>query len=189
MMPPRHRSSRGLPLEWAAREPSLARSHGVPGRKESFGGDGAPLVVVDDLPTPDALEKALTNLRAHGARRVITALGRPGDRDRGKRPLIGAVAERPCEALILTHDDPRSDSGERIVADILGGVSRPDLVRVERQRASAIRLAIALAGIDDAVPVAGKDREIIQDRGELGVHLCDRAQVAVALRERREGRL
>ena len=146
------------------------------------------MVVVDDLPTPDALEKALTNLRAHGARRVITALGRPGDRDRGKRPLIGAVAERPCEALILTDDDPRSDSGERIVADILGGVSRPDLVRVERQRGLAIWLAIALAGVDDAVLVAGNGHETIQDMGELKVHFSDRAQVVEALRAWREGR-
>jgi UDP-N-acetylmuramoyl-L-alanyl-D-glutamate--2,6-diaminopimelate ligase len=177
--------SRGLPLERALRE--LSRVHGVPGRMESFGGDGAPLVVVDSAHTPDALEKALTNLRAHGARRVIAVFGCGGDRDQGKRPLMGAIAERLCDALILTDDNPRGESGEQIVADILGGVSEPDLVRVERQRGLAIRLAIALAGVDDAVLVAGKGHETIQDMGELKVHFSDRAQVVEALREWREG--
>jgi UDP-N-acetylmuramoyl-L-alanyl-D-glutamate--2,6-diaminopimelate ligase len=145
------------------------------------------LVVVDSAHTPDALEKALTNLRAHGARRVIAVFGCGGDRDQGKRPLMGAIAERLCDALILTDDNPRGESGEQIVADILGGVSEPDLVRVERQRGLAIRLAIALAGVDDAVLVAGKGHETIQDMGELKVHFSDRAQVVEALREWREG--
>jgi len=186
MMPQRHRSSRGLPLERAACEP--ARVHRMPGRMESFGGDGAPLVVVDDAHTPDALEKALTNLRARGARRVITVLGCGGDRDRGERLLIGVTAGRLCDALILTDHNPRTESGESIVADILGGVSRLDLVRVERQRGLAIRLAIGLAGIGDAVMVAGRGRETIQDTDRLEVHFSDRAQVVEALREWREGR-
>jgi UDP-N-acetylmuramoyl-L-alanyl-D-glutamate--2,6-diaminopimelate ligase len=177
--------SRGLPLERALRE--LARVRGVPGRMECFGGNGAPLVVVDYAHTPDALEKALTNLRLHQSRRVITVVGCGGDRDRGKRPLMGAIAERLSDALILTDDNPRSERGDAIIGDILGGVSRPDAVRVARQRGLAIRLAIALAGTGDAVLVAGKGHETTQDMGELKVHFSDRAQVVEALREWREG--
>lgn len=177
--------SRGLPLERALR--ALAGVRGAPGRMESFGGDGAPLVVVDDARTPDALEKALTNLRLHGGGRVITVTGCDGDRDRGERPLMGAIAERLSDALILTDDNPRGEDGDAIVADILGGLSRPDEVRVERRRGLAIRLAIALAGAGDAVLVAGKGHETTQDLGELKVHFSDRAQVVEAVREWREG--
>lgn len=177
--------SRGLPLGRALRE--LARVRGVPGRMELFGGNGAPLVVVDYAHSPDALEKALTNLRLHQGRRVITVVGCGGDRDRGKRPLMGSIAERLSDALILTDDNPRREDGNAIIADILGGVSHPDTVRVERQRGLAIRLAIALAGAGDAVLVAGKGHETTQDMGELKVHFSDRAQVVEALREWREG--
>jgi UDP-N-acetylmuramoyl-L-alanyl-D-glutamate--2,6-diaminopimelate ligase len=177
--------SRGLPLERALRE--LAQVRGVPGRMESFGGDGAPLVVVDNAHTPDALEKALTNLRLHRGRRVITVVGCGGDGNRGKRPLMGAIAERLSDALILTDDNPRGEDGDAIIADILGGLSQPDAVRVERQRGLAIRLAIALAGTGDAVLVAGKGHETTQDLGELKVRFSDRAQVVEALREWREG--
>ncbi|MGE5153010.1 MAG: Mur ligase family protein [Bdellovibrio bacteriovorus] len=177
--------SRGLTLERALR--ALAEVQGVPGRMESFGGDGAPLVVVDCAHTPDALEKALTSLRLHRGRRVITVVGCRGDRDRGERPLMGAIAERLSDALILTDDNPRGADGDAIIADILGGLSHPDRVRVERQRGLAIRLAIALAGTGDAVLVAGKGHETTQDLGELKVHFSDRAQVVEALREWREG--
>jgi UDP-N-acetylmuramoyl-L-alanyl-D-glutamate--2,6-diaminopimelate ligase len=176
---------RGLPLKPALR--ALARVRGVPGKMESFGGDGAPLVVVDDAHTPDALEKALTDLRLHRDRRVIAVLGCDGARDRGKRPLMGAIAERLSDALILTDDNPRRERGDAIVADILGGVSCPETVRVERQRGLAIRRAIAIAGADDAVLVAGRGCETVQDLGGLEVHFSDRAQVVEVLREWREG--
>ena len=176
---------RGLPLEVALQR--LAGLRGVPGRMESVGGDGAPLVVVDHAHSPDALEKALTDLRLHGGRRVIAVVGCRGDRDRGERPLLGAIAERLSDALILTDDNPGGEDGDAILADILGGLSRPDAVRVERQRGLAIRLAIALAGTGDAVLVAGKGQENTQDLGELKVHFSDRAQVVEALREWREG--
>jgi UDP-N-acetylmuramoyl-L-alanyl-D-glutamate--2,6-diaminopimelate ligase len=177
--------SRGLPMQRALRE--LCRARGVPGRMEMFGGNGAPLVVVDHARQPDALEEALTDLRRHGARRVITVVGCGGDRDRAQRPRMGAVAQRLSDALILTDDNPRGEDGAAIIADILGGLTHPDGVRVERQRGLAIRRAIALAGTGDAVLVAGKGHEHIQDMGELKVHFSDRAQVVEALREWREG--
>ena len=100
---------------------------------------------------------------------------------------MGAVAQRLSDALILTDDNPRGEDGAAIIADILGGLTHPDGVRVERQRGLAIRRAIALAGTGDAVLVAGKGHEHIQDMGELKVHFSDRAQVVEALREWREG--
>jgi UDP-N-acetylmuramoyl-L-alanyl-D-glutamate--2,6-diaminopimelate ligase len=177
--------SRGLPLQRALRE--LHRVRGVPGRMEMFGGNGAPLVVVDHAHQPDALEEALTDLRRHGVRRVITVVGCDGDRDRGQRPRMGAVALRLSDALILTDNNPRGEDGAAIIADILGGLPQPDSVRIERQRGLAIRRAIALAGMGDAVLVAGKGHENTQDMGELKVHFSDRAQVVEALREWREG--
>ncbi|MBK1716475.1 Mur ligase family protein [Thiocystis violacea] len=177
--------SRGASLERAARV--LSRLRGAPGRMECFGGEGAPLVVVDSARTPEAVERALTDLRLHARRRLFCVLGCGGREDVGRRPRLGAIAERLCDGLILTDDNPRGEPGEAIIADILAGVAAPEAVRVERQRGLAIRLAIALAGTGDAVLVAGKGHETLQDMGDLKVHFSDRAQVVEALREWQEG--
>ncbi|WP_296805690.1 UDP-N-acetylmuramyl-tripeptide synthetase [Thiocapsa sp.] len=178
--------ARGLPLERAARETS--RIQGVPGRMECFGGAQTPLVVVDEARTPAALETALVNLRRHGPRRIFTVFGCNGERDPAIRPVMGAIAERLSDEVILADDNPRGECGETIVADILAGVVDPSRVRVRRRRALAIRTAITLAGIGDAVLVAGKGHETIQEMGELKVRFSDRAQVVEALREWQEGR-
>lgn len=174
--------ARGLPLARALDLLSAVR--GVPGRMECFGGGGQPLVVVDYAHTPDALEKALTSLRAHTKGRLIAVFGCGGQRDRGKRPLMGEIAERLSDRVILTDDNPRHDDGDQIIAEILAGVRRPADLKVERQRGLAIRLAIATASERDIVLVAGKGHETVQDMGELKVHFSDRAQVVQALRER-----
>lgn len=173
--------SRGKPLDRALRE--LEQIHGVPGRMECFGGEDRPLVVVDYAHTPDALEQALTSLREHAARRLICVFGCGGERDAGKRPLMGAVAERLSDGVIVTDDNPRGEDGDAIVKQILDGMSDAAVVRVERRRALAIRRAIATAGVGDLVLVAGKGHETTQDLGELKVHFSDRAQVQQALAE------
>jgi UDP-N-acetylmuramoyl-L-alanyl-D-glutamate--2,6-diaminopimelate ligase len=178
--------ARGLPLERAARESS--RIQGVPGRMECFGDAQTPLIVVDEARTPAALEMALLDLRRHGPRRIFTVFGCAGERDPAIRPLMGAIAERLSDEVILADDNPRGECGETIIADILAGVVDPGRVRVRRRRALAIRTAIALAGIGDAVLVAGKGHETIQEMGELKVRFSDRAQVVEALREWKEGR-
>jgi UDP-N-acetylmuramoyl-L-alanyl-D-glutamate--2,6-diaminopimelate ligase len=174
--------SRGLPLERALREISRVRT--VPGRMERFGGDGAPLVVVDYAHTPDALEQALVNLREHASGRIHCVIGCGGNRDRGKRPLMGAIAEGQSDRVIVTDDNPRSEDGNAIVEEILAGMERPNAVTVERHRSLAIRLAIATASERDLVLIAGKGHETTQDMGELKVHFSDGAQVLQVLQER-----
>jgi len=174
--------ARGLPLRRALDRLSAVR--GVPGRMECFGGGCQPLVVVDYAHTPDALEKALTSLRAHTKGRLIAVFGCGGHRDRGKRPLMGEIAERLSDHVILTDDNPRHEDGGQIIAEILAGARHPGGVTVERQRGLAIRLAIATASERDIVLVAGKGHETVQNMGELKVHFSDRAQVVQALRER-----
>ncbi len=174
--------SRGLPLERALRE--LAGVRTVPGRMERFGGDGQPLVVVDYAHTPDALEQALRNLREHVRGRIHSVVGCGGERDRGKRPLMGAIVERLSDRVILTDDNPRGEDGDAIVRDILAGMEEPAAVCVERQRALAIRLAIAKAAEQDLVLIAGKGHETTQDMGDLKVHFSDGAQVLQVLQER-----
>jgi UDP-N-acetylmuramoyl-L-alanyl-D-glutamate--2,6-diaminopimelate ligase len=173
--------SRGLDLGPALDR--LAQLRGAPGRMECFGGDDAPLVVVEYAHTPDALEKAIRHLRLHCSGRLMTVFGCCGERDRGKRPLMGAIAERLSDRIIVTDDNPRGEDGDAICAEIVAGMRTPQQVLVERQRALAIRHAIALAGREDAVLVAGKGHETVQDMGELKLRFSDRAQVVQALAE------
>jgi len=174
--------SRGMGLSQACG--ALNKIRGVPGRMERFGGAGAPIVVVDYAHTPDALEQALVNLRPHAKRRLICVFGCGGDRDVGKRPLMGAVAENLADLVILTDDNPRSENGHAIIDQILSGMNQPRHALVERRRGLAIRHAIAIAHRDDLVLVAGKGHETTQNLGDHKLHFSDRAQVQQALAER-----
>lgn len=98
--------------------------------------------------------------------------------------MMGAVAERLSDQVIVTDDNPRREDGDAIVAEILTGMERPAVAQVERRRALAIRKAIATAGVNDLVLVSGKGHETTQDAGELKIHFSDRAQVVQALQER-----
>jgi UDP-N-acetylmuramoyl-L-alanyl-D-glutamate--2,6-diaminopimelate ligase len=173
--------SGGLRLDAALERLRYVR--GVPGRMECFGGGDAPLVVVDYAHTPAALEQAIAQLRTHCGGRLLTVFGCGGDRDRGKRALMGAAAERLSDAVIVTDDNPRGEDGDAICTEILAGMVAPEWAVVERQRALAIRRAMTLAGRGDAVLIAGKGHETVQDMGELKVHFSDRAQVVQALTE------
>jgi len=171
----------GTPLAEALAR--LSRLTTVPGRMERFGGGDHPLVVVDYAHTPDALEKALLGLRDHTRGRIVCLFGCGGDRDRGKRPQMGRIAERLSDISLVTDDNPRSEDGDRIIDDILAGMQRPQQARVQRDRARAIREAIALAGPGDVVLVAGKGHETTQQVGEMKFPFSDREQVAAALGE------
>lgn len=138
----------------------------VAGRMSRLGGSAEqPLVVVDYAHTPDALEQALTSLRAHCSGRLICVFGCGGERDEGKRPQMGAIAEALANTIIVTDDNPRSEDGDLIVAQIVAGLARPQEAIIERDRAAAIRSAIEQATRSDVVLVAGKGHEPYQEIG------------------------
>jgi UDP-N-acetylmuramoyl-L-alanyl-D-glutamate--2,6-diaminopimelate ligase len=166
---------RGMALAEAVKR--LARLTTVPGRMERFGGGGQPLVIVDYAHTPDALEQVLSAGRGHAQGRLICVFGCGGDRDNGKRPQMAAIGERLADRVVVTDDNPRSEDGDRIVAQILAGMRQPDAAVVERNRAAAIERAVSEAQAGDVVVVAGKGHEDYQLVGERVLHFDDREQV------------
>ena len=154
--------SSGVPFERAAA--SLADLGPVAGRMQKLGGGGKPLVVVDYAHSPDALEKALVALkdvaRASGGR-LIAVFGCGGDRDRGKRPLMGTVASRHADAIVITSDNPRGEDPSAIIDEINAGVTAAREVIEDRRE--AIAHAIETAGPSDVVLLAGKGHETYQE--------------------------
>lgn len=167
----------------------------VPGRLERVG-DQRPVVLVDYAHTPDALERTLEAIRANNAGgRLIAVFGCGGDRDRGKRPMMGEIAGRLADISIITSDNPRSEDPSAIVADIeagilpeatrveaddarrtsAGGGRRSYMIEVERER--AITAALGVAGPEDVVVVAGKGHEDYQDIAGVRHHFDDREVV------------
>jgi len=143
---------------------SLGGLQPVPGRMGKLGGTGSlPLVVIDYAHTPDALQQALSSVRAHTSGLVHVVFGCGGERDKGKRPLMAQAAERGADLVTVTDDNPRGEDGDTIVADILAGLDAPQRVRVERDRTRAITAAVLGAGGQDAVLVAGKGHENYQE--------------------------
>jgi len=173
-------TSWGMPLGEAVA--ALAQCIAPPGRMETFGAAaGRPLVVVDYAHTPDALRKALKALRRHAGGQLYCVFGCGGDRDRGKRPMMGAIAEDGADVIVLTDDNPRSEEPQRIVAAIRSGMQRPQAARIEHDRERAIRTTLAQAGPVDAVLIAGKGHEDYQIVGREIRALSDRAIVRDAL--------
>jgi UDP-N-acetylmuramoyl-L-alanyl-D-glutamate--2,6-diaminopimelate ligase len=152
-----------LGFSFDAIQGALAKLDPVPGRMNRIGGEALPLVVVDYAHTPDALEQALTSLRAHVHGRLICVFGCGGERDSGKRPEMGRIAEALADAVIVTDDNPRGEDGDVIVAAIVAGLAQPDRVTIERDRRKAISLAIGVARAGDIVLIAGKGHEPYQE--------------------------
>ena len=165
----------------------LARVKTVAGRMEGFGGHGTPLVVVDYAHTPDALAKVLEALRDHTEGRLWCVFGCGGERDRQKRPQMGRIAEALADSVIITDDNPRGEDPFGIIEEILNGMSDPDAIYVNRQRAAAIAHAIALARTGDVILVAGKGHENEQVVGDMKLAFSDRAEVARLLGEEVRG--
>jgi UDP-N-acetylmuramoyl-L-alanyl-D-glutamate--2,6-diaminopimelate ligase len=170
----------GIPLVEAAR--ALSRCRAASGRMEMFGGRGrTPLAIVDYAHTPDALAKALRAARLHCRGQLRVVFGCGGDRDAGKRPLMGQVAAELADDLILTDDNPRTEDPARIVADIVAGITRHTPLVIEHDRARAIRLGIERSTLDDVVLIAGKGHEDYQILGTTRRAFRDQAIVADAL--------
>lgn len=147
------------------------------GRMTRLGQRGQPTVVVDYAHTPDALNSALGALRAHGYKLLTCVFGCGGDRDRGKRPEMGAAAGNWSDQVIVTDDNPRHEDGDAIIRDILPGLSDHANVQVQRNRETAIKIAIAATPADGVVVIAGKGHETYQDVAGTRRH-CDDIETA-----------
>jgi UDP-N-acetylmuramyl-tripeptide synthetase len=172
----------GVPL--AAAVASCHDLTPVPGRMECLGQPGQPLAAVDYAHTPDALGQALQALRPLAAQRggqLWCVFGCGGDRDASKRPLMGAMAARYADRVVVTSDNPRSEQADSIISQILRGLSGYADVTVEADRAQAIAWTLAQAGASDVVLIAGKGHEDYQEIAGQRFAFSDLAQVRHAL--------
>lgn len=154
----------------------------VPGRFEALGGGDRPVVVVDYSHTPDSLERTLRFCRRLKPDRLLVVFGCGGDRDRGKRPLMGKIAQEGSDVCYVTSDNPRSEVPQAIIEDILQGMDPShSSLRVEVDRRKAIRAAIAEARVRDLVAICGKGHEDYQIIGSERHHFDDREEARKAL--------
>ncbi len=147
----------------------------APGRMEVFGNDASPMIVVDYAHTPDALKQVLAATREHTDGKLWCVFGCGGDRDVGKRPLMGKMAEMFADEVVLTDDNPRGEDAGVIVRDIIGGMRREPTVVQDRK--AAIHWALSRAGTTDAVVIAGKGHESVQLVGDQALPFSDRQVV------------
>jgi UDP-N-acetylmuramoyl-L-alanyl-D-glutamate--2,6-diaminopimelate ligase len=161
---------------------ALETCRAAPGRMEAFGGrGGAPLAIVDYAHTPDALAKALRAARLHCRGRLRVVFGCGGDRDPGKRPMMGRIAAELADESVVTDDNPRSEPPERIVQQIVAGIPSGAAARVEHDRARAIRGTLERSGSEDVVLIAGKGHEQYQIYGGERRPFSDQSVVRAAL--------
>jgi UDP-N-acetylmuramoyl-L-alanyl-D-glutamate--2,6-diaminopimelate ligase len=156
----------------------------VNGRMEIIGDSQEITAVVDYAHTPDGLRSALSGLRDHFSGNIWCVFGCGGNRDKGKRPMMGEIAEKYADRLIIADDNPRNEEGDEIVQHILSGISKRSAVTILRDRAEAINFAIESARPGDVVLVAGKGHETYQDIGGNKLIFSDANQVRLALQKR-----
>jgi len=171
-----------LAMKWTLADAvaKLAQLKAVVGRMEKFGGEDKPLVIVDYAHTPDALEKIL--LASQGSKKLWVIFGCGGDRDKGKRPQMGRIAETYADQVIVTDDNPRTEASDIIIKEILTGCLS-NKVSVIKDRRTAISTAIQQAGKHDCVVIAGKGHENYQEIDGVKLPFSDQvlAQQALAL--------
>jgi UDP-N-acetylmuramoyl-L-alanyl-D-glutamate--2,6-diaminopimelate ligase len=175
----------GLPLAGAAA--ACAGLPAVPGRLEPVQLAGGPLAVIDFAHTPDALDKALAALQPLARQRggkLWCVFGCGGNRDAGKRPLMGAAARAGADQLVVTSDNPRDEAPQAIIDAILGGIAGRADVIVEADRARAIARAMENAQAADVVLIAGKGHEDYQEARGQRLPFSDQNQARAALQRR-----
>jgi UDP-N-acetylmuramoyl-L-alanyl-D-glutamate--2,6-diaminopimelate ligase len=184
----------GLGLPLSAIAAGIAEQGGVPGRLERVDNDAGVLCLVDYAHTPDALERAMAAVRPVTRGRLIVVFGCGGDRDPGKRPIMGEAAGRQADLAVVTSDNPRTEDPRRILEMVVDGVRRSGAAErsaaelraaergyhVEIDRRLAIRLAIAAARPGDTVLLAGKGHEDYQILGTQKIHFDDREEATAA---------
>ena len=176
----------GVPLAEAVA--ACRALHPVPGRMECFNEPGQPLAVVDYAHTPDALAQvlqALQPLAEQRGGRLWCVFGCGGQRDAGKRPLMGAVAGRHADRVVITSDNPRAEKPEAIISQILLGLEGRADIEVQGDRTQAIAQALHAAAAADVVLVAGKGHEDYQEVAGQRLPFSDRTEVRKALQARR----
>jgi UDP-N-acetylmuramoyl-L-alanyl-D-glutamate--2,6-diaminopimelate ligase len=172
--------ARLLEVEDGAIASGVAHLRGVPGRFEAVDAGQPFAVLVDYAHTPRALENVLAEARALAERRLVCVFGCGGDRDRGKRPVMGAVASRLADEVIVTSDNPRSEDPLAIIAEVVAGAEGD--VEVEPDRARAIERALGRADEGDVVVIAGKGHEGGQEFARETIPFDDREVARDALR-------
>jgi len=183
--------AQGLPLAQIAL--ACADLQAVPGRMQRVQHQGhnahLPLALVDYAHTPDALRQALRALQPLARERggqLWCIVGCGGDRDPHKRPLMGAVAEQEADRVVLTSDNPRSESPQTILAQMVAGLQHPHAITVEPDRSIALALAVCQAQPQDVVLVAGKGHESTQEIAGVFHPFSDVAHLQSALSARAE---
>ena len=159
----------------------------VPGRMDAIALEGLPMVVVDYAHTPDALEKVLTALRPVAQSRdgqLWCVFGCGGDRDRTKRPLMAAVAEKYADNIVVTSDNPRTENQMTIINEVLAGLTRHDAAKIGPNRAVAISSTLSRAMSQDVVLLAGKGHEQFQEINGIKLPFSDMAHAQAALNAR-----
>ena len=149
----------------------------VAGRMEIFAQPGKATIVVDYAHTPDALEKSLHALRLHCRGKLVCIFGCGGDRDKGKRPIMGGIAQRLADQVVLTDDNVRSEAPQQIIHDILQGCSQAEQILIEHSRTQAIQRAASACSEQDIILVAGKGHENYQIIGQQSLAYDERAFV------------
>lgn len=159
----------------------LPKLRAVKGRMEKLGGGSQPTVVIDYAHTPDALHQSLHALRHHTEGKLWCVFGCGGDRDAGKRPMMGEIAERLADQVILTNDNPRHENPQYILQGILSGMHNPATVQVIPERRTAIEYALQHAQATDIILIAGKGHEEYQQIGDQRLSFSDQAVVNACL--------
>lgn len=150
------------------------------GRMQQMGGGNMPLVVVDYAHTPDALEKVLSALKAQAGSKLICVFGCGGNRDAGKRELMGRIASEFADAVVVTSDNPRDEAPEKIIQDIVSGMHGN--FAIEEDRAKAISVGILSAKPGDIVLIAGKGHEDYQEIAGKKLYFSDVEQTKDVLK-------
>lgn len=162
----------GLSAEEVAK--ALSEFSGVPGRMECFSKQNKPLLIVDYAHTPDALEKALQTLKPYCTGKLHCVFGCGGDRDTGKRSEMGCIAKSLADHIVITNDNPRTESEEVIVEHIVEGIKDMSNVTITYDRSEAITATFLNADVDDIILVAGKGHETTQQIGTTFYPFSDR---------------
>lgn len=170
-------SQEGVSIEKAAQ--ALKDSKGVKGRAEVVPTNRDFTVIIDYAHTPDGLENILKTIKGFAKRRIITVFGCGGDRDKSKRSVMGEIASKLSDYLIVTSDNPRSENPQEIIKDILKGCKSAEItVETIENRRKAIERALAIGEKDDIILLAGKGHETYQILGDKKIHFDEREIVS-----------